>query len=128
MLQHEWTRPRLRPATRAAAWALVAAVALQVFFAGLAVTGDPTWWPVHAVFGHLVTYVALAAAVLAWLAGAPGRIRTMAWIAFGLVFAQSVFIHLPTAWLRAIHPVNALAVFALALFAALASTRRVAPA
>lgn len=115
---HEWKRPAFRPTYHALAWALVAAVAVQVFLAGLAISGDPSWWRVHGISGHLALYVALALLVLAWAGGGGRRALAPAAVAFGLVFAQSVLINLPTAWLRALHPVNALAIFALAFVAA----------
>jgi hypothetical protein len=101
------------------AWLLVLTIIVQFYLAGVAVFVDRSYWEVHLAFGH--TGVA-GAAFLALLAAAIGRLgrRTIGLAALLLVQIEIVQTLL-VAWVgeaagwKALHPVNALLIFWLAL-------------
>jgi Ni,Fe-hydrogenase I cytochrome b subunit len=117
----EWsTVSSTRLAFVAVAWLFVACVMVQVFLAGLGVFADGENFNLHREFGYLFGWLTLILLVLA-LAGRLGR----RWIGLSalllVLFAlQSVFVALreviPAA--AALHPVNALAIFYVALVVA----------
>ena len=105
----------------ATAWLLVASIVVQVFLAGLALgnlggTGD---FGVHIEFGYtIVGMIALALVLTAVAARAPQRDVA---ISFGILLLYVVQTALPAlrgsvAWLAALHPVNALLLFGIAVW------------
>lgn len=102
------------------AWLFLACVVVQVFLAGLGVFAGAQNFTLHREFGYLFGWLTLVLLLLA-LVGRLGR-RWIGLSALMLVlFAfQSVFVALreviPEA--AALHPVNALAIFGLALHVA----------
>lgn len=102
------------------AWLFLACVVVQVFLAGLGVFGGTQNFSLHREFGYLFGWLTLVLLLLA-LVGRLGR-RWIGLSALMLVlFAfQSVFVALrgvmPEA--AALHPVNALAIFGVALHVA----------
>jgi hypothetical protein len=102
------------------AWLFVACVVVQVFLAGLGVFAGTQNFSLHREFGYLFGWLTLVLLLLA-LVGRLGR----RWIGLSalllVLFAfQSVFVALrgvmPEA--AALHPVNALAIFAVSLHVA----------
>lgn len=98
----------------------VLCVLLQVFLAGGGIFAAPAWWPMHKAFGMMISLLPLALLLLAW----PGKLgRRALWfsaLAFVLIGLQPVFITLPGKLdlpvLSALHPVNALIIFGLAVW------------
>ena len=69
----------------AAAWAYVAAIGLQVFFAGMYVFGGPKNLVLHTTFAHVFLLLTLALLVSAYLGRVPGADKRRFWIVFGLL-------------------------------------------
>jgi len=107
----------------AAAWLFVAAIVIQVFLAGAAIAnlGGSGDFATHREFGYsVVGLVALAVLITAVAGGLP---RRQIGISFGLLVLYIVQTLLPTfkstvSWVAALHPVNALLLFALAIWVA----------
>ena len=98
------------------AWLYVGVITLQVFFAGLGLFGTGGM-DLHMGFGYLIPLVVLAVPIAA-LAARPGA-RTV-WLSAGLLVLTWVQVTLPYARddlpaIAALHPVNALLIFWLAL-------------
>ena len=99
------------------AWLFVVAVISQIFLAGLSLFASAANWKVHQEFGYGIGFLALLLMVLAF----PGRIpRAIGrWLALLLVVyaIQTVLPNLrrDAPWVAALHPLNALAVFWIAL-------------
>lgn len=99
------------------AWLFLACVVMQVFLAGLGVFAGAQNFSLHREFGYVFGWLTLVLLLLA-LAGRLGR----RWIGLSalilVLFAfQSVFVALRDVMpaLAALHPVNALAIFGVAL-------------
>lgn len=115
------------------AWAFVITIAVQVFYAGAAITalGGSGSFRTHIDFGYTVVGIAaLAVLVTAIVARRP---RREVGIAAGLLVLYVVQTSLPYAkgslpWVAALHPVNALLLFALAGWYALRAWRAGTPA
>ena len=102
-----------------AAWAFVITIVIQVFYAGAAITalGGSGSFRTHIDFGY--TAVGLAAAAVLVTAFIARRPRREIGIVAGLLGLYLVQTSLPFAkfdlpWVAALHPVNALLLFALA--------------
>ena len=102
------------------AWLFLACVVVQVFLAGLGVFAGAHSFTVHREFGYIFGWLTLVLLTLA-IIGRLGR----RWIGLSVVmlvlFAfQSVFVALRDVVpaVAALHPVNALAIFAVALHVA----------
>ena len=99
------------------AWLFVAAVLSQIFLAGLSLFASAANWGAHQEFGYGISLLELLLVVLAF----PGRIpRAIGrWLALLLVVyaIQTVLPNLrrDAPWVAALHPLNALAVFWIAL-------------
>jgi hypothetical protein len=107
-----------RRAFTALAWLFAICVAAQVFLAGMAVFNGPAWWSDHVTFIHLFEYVPLLMLLAAFLGKMPARIKWLSLLAFGLVALQYAFVALGSSSLpalAALHPVNALVIFWLAI-------------
>jgi hypothetical protein len=107
------------------AWLFAACVAIQVFFAGLAIFAGPNWWTSHTTFVHLIELLPLLMLVAAFVGKLPPRLRWLSLAAFVMIGLQYATIALGVPELTALHPVNALLIFWLAIH--LATWRR-APA
>ncbi len=108
-----------------AAYLLVAglfarAIALQVFFAGAGVLVHPRYISVHTTFGHVLQFFPLGLIVLSLLGRLPWRLLGLTALTFVLFALQYVFLWLVPALgmpvLRALHAVNALALFWLTVY------------
>ena len=102
-----------------AAWLFVAGILLQVFVAGLALLVDGDRLDLHRALGYLV-FCLPPAMLVAGLAGRlPRWTLALTALLILLLILQDTFIYLPAdgdlAVLRALHPVNALVIFLVAL-------------
>jgi hypothetical protein len=97
------------------AWLFVALVVLQVFLAGAGIFGnfgsdlDP-----HRGLGSLMQLVSIILLLLA-LVGRMGK--TIIWVTVALVatmILQSVWVHVDSRWVKAIHPMMSIMIFAAA--------------
>lgn len=99
------------------AWLFVAAVIVQVFLAGLGVFAGAANWRTHVRFGWGIAWLPLILILLALVGRLPGAVGR--WLAL-LFVVYAVQTMLPgfrrdTPVVAALHPVNALAVFGIAL-------------
>ena len=108
------------------AWLFVAAVAVQVFLAGMALFVDGGTWGLHVEVGWIIHLAPVLVLVVVALSRPP---RLSLWLALGL--AVVTFVQPILATLRAdvplaaaLHPVVALLIFSLALTLALQLTAR----
>jgi hypothetical protein len=100
-----------------AAWLFVVAVILQVFLAGLSLFASAANWGAHKEFGYSLGFLVLLLIVLAFAGRIPRTIGR--WLALLLVVyaIQTILPNLrrDAPWIAALHPVNALAIFWIAL-------------
>ncbi len=98
----------------------VLTILLQVFLAGSGIFASASWWPMHAAFGMGISLLPIVFLALAWLGQLGRRALWLSGLAFVLVALQSFLITLPGTLgvpiLAALHPVNALVIFGLALW------------
>ncbi|HEV7236841.1 MAG TPA: DUF6220 domain-containing protein [Ktedonobacteraceae bacterium] len=98
----------------------VLGVLLQVFLAGGGIFASPSWWGMHEAFGMGMSLLPLAFLLLAWIGQLGRRSLWLSGLAFVLVVLQTFLITLPgtlgVPLLSALHPVNALVIFGLALW------------
>jgi hypothetical protein len=125
-------RRRLRLAHALAAWLLVGGILIQVLLAGTAMRnlGGTGNFGLHVEFGY--TAVGLLALAVVLTAVAAGVDRRSTAIALGLLLLYFVQTLLPALRsvlpaMAALHVVNALLLFALALFYALRTWQRLRP-
>lgn len=99
--------------------ALAGGIALQVFLAGAGALVHPRYWIVHRTFGHYVEYLAIALFLVGVVGRLPWRFQGLNGLMIGLFFMQYVFLYVMPAigapLLRALHAVNALGMFWLAV-------------
>src|SRR5262249_3651680 len=93
----------------------LAAIALQFYAAGLAVFGVSSFMT-HALFGYSMILGAVILLVLTFAAKLSGRVKILAALVLLLTALQPVLalIRSPVPILAALHPVNALIIFAIA--------------
>ena len=104
-----------RKAFVALAWLFVLAVAIQFLLAGLGVLGGESMEP-HRVWGFLVLHLIPILMLIAAIVGRMGRtVIVLTVVLFLLVFLQPLFAdpELHPQWLRSLHVLNALFIFAL---------------
>lgn len=111
------------------AWLFLACVVVQVFLAGLGVFAGAENFELHRGFGYLFGWLTLVLLVLALIGRLGGRWVGRSALLLLLFALQSVFVALrePLPALAALHPVNALVIFYVALLTARGS-RAVLPA
>ena len=112
-------RPLLRQVHSWLAWGVVAAIIVQVFLAGQAIPqlGGNGNFDTHRGFGYLIGLFTLIQLVLAGVAGMSRRRIGQSAGLFVLYLIQSTLPYMDEAglpYVAALHPVNALAMFALA--------------
>jgi hypothetical protein len=103
------------------AWITLGTVIVQFFLAGLGVFGGRFDFHLHQVFPIVIGASMLTTLVLASVARLPGRVIGLAALQMALLIVQGLLIDLWHGGLvvaGALHPVNGLAIFALAAFAA----------
>jgi hypothetical protein len=111
------------------AWVTLGTVIVQFFLAGLGVFGGHFDFHLHLLFPIVIAASMVTTLVLAGVARLPRRVIGQAALLIVLLFAQSVLIELWRAGLvvaGALHPVNGLAIFALAALAAVRARQVVA--
>jgi hypothetical protein len=106
------------------AWLFVAAIVIQVFLIGLGLFGDPEYRKTHAGVGLLLFVPALALLIFAIVARPGRRSVGLVVLLFVLYIVQA---SLPSAQndypaIAALHPVNAMLMFLLAVSIARAAT------
>jgi hypothetical protein len=97
------------------AWLFVLAVAIQFLLAGLGVLGGESLEP-HRQWGFIVLHLIPILMLIVAIVGRMGRILiVLTVVLFLLVFLQPLFVdpELDPRWLRSLHVVNALFIFAL---------------
>lgn len=92
-------------------------VVIQVFFAGMAIFVDPANWSLHTNFIHNFQYILIIMLVLAFLGRLSQRLKLLP-IGLGvlLMVQYATAQAFSTSLVAAIHPVNALVIFWLAVF------------
>ena len=92
-----------------------AAIIGQVFFAGAAVLVNPAYWAAHRGLGNTIEFLALALVLVGLGTRLSWRVQGLGGLLYVLMLLQYVFLYLmPQAGLpllRALHAVNALALF-----------------
>ena len=122
------TESRAAGAHRMVARVLLGGVALQIFFAGLAIFNASTFLP-HMILGPIVILGSLALPIIAWRGHLAPSLRHRSWLVFGLMLAQGLLIDVGRLipFVAAFHPVNAmllvLFVASMARITAITSTR-----
>ncbi|MGI9059399.1 MAG: DUF6220 domain-containing protein [Ktedonobacteraceae bacterium] len=98
----------------------VLSILLQVFLAGGGVFVSASWWPMHETFGMGMSLLPLAFLLLAWIGQLGRQSLWLSGLAFVLVVLQTFLITLPgtlgVPLLAALHVVNALVIFGLAVW------------
>jgi hypothetical protein len=100
------------------AWLFLVGVAVQVFFAGMAVVARQWPWTNHINLGHALAGPLLIMLVTMYLGKLPGRMKRLTWLLLGIYVLQAdvlIFMRAVVPALSALHPVLALADFALGL-------------
>ena len=109
------------------AWLFVLAVAIQFFLAGLGVLGGESL-EAHRQWGFIVLHLLPILMIVAATVGRMGRTVISLTVAlFLLVFLQPLFAdpEIDPVWLRSLHVLNALFIFALGQYLAQRATRTV---
>ena len=96
------------------AWLFILAVAVQFLLAGLGLLGGESMEP-HRQWGFLALHLIPILMIIAASVGRMGRTVLVTVVLFVLVFVQPLFAdaQLDPVWLRSLHVVNALFIFAL---------------
>jgi hypothetical protein len=95
------------------AWLFVLAVAIQFLLAGLGLMGGESLEP-HRQWGFIVLHLIPILMLIASIVGRMGRtVIVLTVVLFLLVFLQPLFVELDPRWLRSLHVLNALFIFAL---------------
>lgn len=97
------------------AWLYAAAVLAQVFLAGLSVFSDPARWPDHVQFGQMAGTFTVLMLVFAVAGRLPWWIAGLAFAEFMLYGMQYPFALSSVGAMAALHAVNALVMFWLAV-------------
>lgn len=102
-----------------AAGVFTMSVVTQVFLAGAAVLVAPAYWGAHRIFGNTLELQALALLLIGLATRLPWRLQALGAALYALTFMQYVFLYLMpqigAPLLRALHAVNALALFGVAV-------------
>lgn len=104
-----------------AVWSFVVGVVAQVFFAGMAVVAHRWSWENHTGLGHMLALPLVIMLIAMYVGRLPGRMKRLTWLLFAVYLLQAdvlIFMRDSIPVLSALHPVLALADFALALFLA----------
>ncbi|TJY42206.1 hypothetical protein E5161_09355 [Cohnella pontilimi] len=90
-------------------------VILQVFFAGLGILADPNGMQLHRVFANYFEFASVIMFVLTFFGRIRGSLRWLPLVMFGITALQHITIQQFSGDLRAIHVVDALALFAISM-------------
>ncbi|MGD9892610.1 MAG: DUF6220 domain-containing protein [Dehalococcoidia bacterium] len=95
---------------------LTGSIVLQVFFAGLGLMVDGDQMGLHRAMGGLIGLFPMVLLVLGLIGRVPGRVFGLVGLLYLLYVLQWVFVTVPDLpTMRALHPVNALLLFLVAL-------------
>ena len=100
------------------AWLFAVGVAVQVFLAGMVVVALRMGWGNHVTLGHSLAGPLLVMLVTLYLGRLPGSMKRLTWLLFGVYVLQAdvvIFLRFQAPVIAALHPVLALADFALGL-------------
>ncbi len=99
------------------AWLFVVAVIVQVFLAGLGVFAGAANWRTHVGFGYGIGWLPLILILLALVGRLPGAVGRWLALLFVIYAIQTILPNFrrDAPMVAALHPVNALAVFGIAL-------------
>lgn len=110
----------------------LAAIALQVFLAGMSIFAGASWWRIHMLTGSIILTLPILLAGLAVLGRLPRAHLLVSVLLLGQVILQVAFIEIGAKtgarWFAALHPVNALAMFMVGLLLFQSARRTVWPA
>jgi hypothetical protein len=108
-------------------WVFVLGVASQAYSAGLAIFGTGSALAMHSSVGWLLALVAILLPVLALLGRFPRSVAVMTFVVLALMFVQVSLVTFVATFrqpaLTALHPANALVLFAVALTVGYRATR-----
>lgn len=99
----------------ALSWLFAAGVVGQVFLAGLSLFDSALRWDDHRAFGSVIGIVPILLLVCAVVGRLPLRLIGGAALLFWLYGLQFAFAHAANGYVAALHPVNAIALFSLAV-------------
>lgn len=105
-----------RRAAVALAWLFAAAVVVQVFLAGLSLFDSALRWDDHRAFGSAIAIGPVLLLLCAVVGRLPLRLIGGAALLFWLYGMQFVLVHAGNGYVAALHPVNAIALFATAVW------------
>ena len=95
-------------------------VVVQVFLAGAGIFASASWLGSHGILGHVLPVIPLLMVILGLVGKLPRTINWLTVLLLVLVYIQPWFIYLSRSagipLLGALHPVNALTIFALSLY------------
>lgn len=96
--------------------AFVIGVLIQVYLAGMAVFIDPTYWGLHTTFVHILELSPIIMFIFAFLGRFSREMKLLPVGLFALIFVQyATAITFTGSMVAALHPVNALVMFGLAV-------------
>ncbi len=101
-----------------AAWLFVAGVIAQVYLAGMVVVAGQISWENHIGLGHTLSAPLLVMLVTMYLGRMPASLKRLSWLLFAVYVLQAdvvIFMRSQAPAVSALHPVFALADFALGL-------------
>ena len=97
-------------------------VVVQVFFAGAAVLVDPAYWVTHRAFGGAIDGIVFLLMLVGLTTRLPWRLQALGGSLYVLMILQYLFLYLMprigAPLLRALHAVNALVLFSVAVMLA----------
>ena len=94
------------------AWAYLAAIGLQIFFAGMYVFVGAEMLKLHTTFAHAFIVLSVLMIATAFIGRVDGRSKRLTFVLLGLLVLQGMLVHVGQwfgLWtIAALHPVNAL--------------------
>jgi hypothetical protein len=95
---------------------MLAAIVLQIFFAGASLLVDSSFLEFHRGFAHVLELFAILLPILALIARQPWRITLLSLLPFFLIGMQYVYLWALTGmglplWTRGLHAVNAIVIY-----------------
>ncbi|HET7578752.1 MAG TPA: DUF6220 domain-containing protein [Bacillales bacterium] len=109
------------------AWLFFACVVVQVFLAGMATFGDASYWGKHMTFVHFFELVPIVLFILSFIGRLRGGLRWWPLILLALIYVQYITANIgkvvSTDFVAALHPVNALVIFWIAMVTAIRASK-----
>ncbi|HEX7064030.1 MAG TPA: DUF6220 domain-containing protein [Bacillales bacterium] len=110
------------------AWLFFACVVVQVFLAGVATFSDAAYWGKHMTFAHLFELVPVVLFILSFIGHLRGGLRWWPLILLALIYVQYITANIgkivSVDFIAALHPVNALVIFWIAMVTALRASKK----